>query len=890
VCAEKRRTEEIGSSGYVLSPYFFHPETPSRHIPTRGWRKVPTIGRWFTKMDNDADKYKVWRVLGEAPTGFKCNMCGSEAKWVIQSQASLEKKMVCEDCRKKLEGLDLDDFKFQQLKSLVDRLREAGLSTNRFIKIMARGKNPVMPEGFYEKLLEPDDPTFIQHLVKGGNYGVAAGSGLVLIESDGEPLASALASRFKTFTVISGGSRMPHFYIAVDDLPADTSKAIPLYYGFEEDMNGNLAHKHIGMVKIENGYCVGPGSIHPSGGLYTIGLDAPIARVSWKDLLEVLKPFMLESFREATERIERTNAPEKRLNISIEKLLEVYGVKGLKKSGEQLYGPHPIHGSTTGRNFWVHIGKGVWYCFRCQSGGGPVSLLAVLEGLITCDEAGKGLDRELYRKALEKAVEKGLLAKEALEELPEELEELPEKPEELIMFFTEAILERFTVKHFIKGGYPIDLYMWLDGRYVPCEEWLRAFIEAEAGKYGLSRRVRTYIVNETVEKVKRKTYFELKEEPLKIAFKNCVLDWKAFLEGDLEKAIIPLEETREEPVFHLIPHRLDVELLKRLYGSTDLSKTIEEEAPTAVKAFKAWVGDRWILLFELIGYTLYPGYPLHKAVMLVGEGSNGKSTYLRLIAEILSRENVVGKSLQELCYNRFAASELYHKLANIYPDIPKTALRETGAFKALTGEDMISPDRKFKTSIPFVNYAKLLFSANELPEVTDMTFAFWRRWLVIEFPNKFPENPKFFEETFTEEVIEKIIVLSLLAFRNALNARKFSVEASEADYKEKWLRSANTIYNYVKTGLEEKWLELNKDSYVPCDTLYMDYQEWCDGNDLKAEGKATFTKELERLFGIQKKRKREGKLLIYVYVGVKLKSREGEGSEDKGQNQLDSNI
>jgi putative DNA primase/helicase len=461
------------------------------------------------------------------------------------------------------------------------------------------------------------------------------------------------------------------------------------------------------------------------------------------------------------------------------------------------------------------------------------------------------------------------------------------KKDEFIEFFTMMILSRFTIKHFVKNGRSVDLYMWVDGRYIPCEERLKAFIEAEADKLQISSKVKTHLVREVVEKVKRRTYHELREDdensPRIIAFKNCLLNWGAFLDGDLDMAVRPLEESREEPVFHLIPHRLDVDLLRKLNGVEDLDGAMEEVCPVAVKTFRDWTAKKddersrglWRLLLEIIGYTLYPGYPLHKALMLVGDGSNGKSTYLQLIVAILSRENVIGKSLQELCNERFAASELYHKLANTYPDIPKQPLRYTGMFKALTGEDLISADRKFKPSISFVNYAKLLFSANELPEVTDQTYAFWRRWIVVEFPNKFPEDPGFFESTFTEEVLEKIIILSLLAFRRVYHARRFSIgEEAGADFKEKWLRKVSNVYNYVKTGLEEGWIELDKsreEVYTQCETLYESYRDWCDENDLKPEEKATFTKELERYFGIQKKRRREFSKRIYVYQGIRLR-------------------
>ena len=39
--------------------------------------------------------------------------------------------------------------------------------------------------------------------------------------------------------------------------------------------------------------------------------------------------------------------------------------------------------------------------------------------------------------------------------------------------------------------------------------------------------------------------------------------------------------------------------------------------------------DRVDVVWELVGYLLYAGNPLHKAVMLMGTGRNGKGTFLR---------------------------------------------------------------------------------------------------------------------------------------------------------------------------------------------------------------------------------------------------------------------
>lgn len=69
---------------------------------------------------------------------------------------------------------------------------------------------------------------------------------------------------------------------------------------------------------------------------------------------------------------------------------------------------------------------------------------------------------------------------------------------------------------------------------------------------------------------------------------------------------------------------------------------------------------------------------------------------------------------------------------------------------------------------------------------------------------------------------------------------------------------------------EEGRLLLEKEAYVASNHLYADYRNWAEENDYEPENKATFTKELERLFGIEKKRKRDGDKRFYVYCNVKL--------------------
>ncbi|GAI17012.1 unnamed protein product, partial [marine sediment metagenome] len=94
-------------------------------------------------------------------------------------------------------------------------------------------------------------------------------------------------------------------------------------------------------------------------------------------------------------------------------------------------------------------------------------------------------------------------------------------------------------------------------------------------------------------------------------------------------------------------------------------------------------------------------------------------------------------SLQAIEYQRFAVADLFGKLVNLYADIPSTKMEHVGVFKMLTGGDTIGAEKKFRDRFGFNNYARLVFSTNKPPKVDEDTLAFWRRWIMINLPNKF---------------------------------------------------------------------------------------------------------------------------------------------------------
>lgn len=246
--------------------------------------------------------------------------------------------------------------------------------------------------------MSADSPLLTEWLSEDGNYGVAAGFGLAILDADHEEVRALVESKFPpSLTVETPGHRGLQYYFL-----SNLSRKVFLRTSTGE---------HAGEILTGGFMGVGPGSIHPNGEEYRLLRDGPLAKLSRGQLNELLG-IHLVPIKEVT-RTERTAASERKIDLDI---LKVVPLGELAKQGDEYYGPHPIHGSETGHNFWVNPSKNCWHCFRHGSGGGPLLWLAVQANLITCDSAGPGALRgKLFRDVLRVAGERGYISQQTSE-------------------------------------------------------------------------------------------------------------------------------------------------------------------------------------------------------------------------------------------------------------------------------------------------------------------------------------------------------------------------------------------------------------------------------------------------------------------------------------------
>lgn len=388
-----------------------------------------------------------------------------------------------------------------------------------------------------------------------------------------------------------------------------------------------------------------------------------------------------------------------------------------------------------------------------------------------------------------------------------------------------------------------EMYVYLDGYYQPYGEVL---VKKECRNH-LGEEYRKNRASEVIDYIKTSTYMERKEEPTNlIPVENGVLD--------LQSNPIELKPySHEYMFFNKIPVKYDAEADCPNIENFHREVTKGEEDAT--------------VLGEVIGFCLYRDYFIAKALMLVGEGSNGKSTWLGLVKRFLGVRNVSGRSLQDLEEHRFAKADLHTKIANIYADLPDKALFRTGMFKMLTGRDLITAERKFQNPFHFVNYAKLLFSANKVPEAYDDTSAFFRRWIIIVFPNVFSgstADPYILDKLCTEQELSGLLNLALKGLKSLLENGDFSYSKTTEEVKEDYIRKSSPITAFVMDSLET-----DSDAFIIKKDLYSAFAEYCRQKALPTVTQDTFFKNLPQHVAVAEYRPKIGKERYHTFKGIR---------------------
>lgn len=262
---------------------------------------------------------------------------------------------------------------------------------------------------------------------------------------------------------------------------------------------------------------------------------------------------------------------------------------------------------------------------------------------------------------------------------------------------------------------------------------------------------------------------------------------------------------------------------------------------------KIAVNDKKIraILEEILGYILFRRNEFAATFILTGDGSNGKSSYLKIIRKLIGSDNASSLDLNELD-QRFKTAELFGKLANIGDDIGKGYIKESSIFKKLSTGETLNVERKGKDPFDFTNYAKLIFSANEMPRINDFSDGLGRRLQIVPFKAKFTPNdddydPFITDKLLSDESMQYVLNLALKSLKRLLVEKKFTkskaVEAELIKYQEE----NNPIISFVNN----EDVELER---AVVGDVYLQYKVYCAENGFQSVSNVNFSKQVTQLF------------------------------------------
>lgn len=260
------------------------------------------------------------------------------------------------------------------------------------------------------------------------------------------------------------------------------------------------------------------------------------------------------------------------------------------------------------------------------------------------------------------------------------------------------------------------------------------------------------------------------------------------------------------------------------------------------------------LLEECIGYCFLNRNEMSKSFILIGNGANGKSTYLDALKNVLGRQNYVSLDMDELS-DRFSPATMFGKLANIGDDISDEFLqgKAISQFKKIVSGNDIKGEQKGQDAYFFRPKVKLLFSANEIPRMRNKGFdAIKRRLIIIPFNAKFSKDDPDYKwnivsELKQQDVAEYMIKIGLEGLKRVLENQGFTESQKVKDELDSFELDNNPIKLFIDELDEQEILNQSTAS------VFRRYSVFCDENHYSSTTSRKFVVEIKKALDCQVK-------------------------------------
>lgn len=272
----------------------------------------------------------------------------------------------------------------------------------------------------------------------------------------------------------------------------------------------------------------------------------------------------------------------------------------------------------------------------------------------------------------------------------------------------------------------------------------------------------------------------------------------------------------------------------------DVDYDVEATCPHWESYMKEWLPDEGsrLLIQEFFGYCLIPDTKLESFLILTGSGSNGKSMMLNFIKGLFG-ESCSSLSTAKMT-ERFGKATLRGRLVNICTEDEGEGgyLKHTDEIKALVSGEEIIAEYKGKDPFKFRNIARLIFATNNIPKTRDRTHGWYRRQIIINFPNRFAKDMNKAREMEYNMHQEKSGIFNwmLEGLRRVMDRGDLIVPESVQQNQEEFKAINDPLEGFLRECTRPMVAEdypegrVMKRVGISTSLLYRVYEFWCEDN------------------------------------------------------------
>lgn len=264
-----------------------------------------------------------------------------------------------------------------------------------------------------------------------------------------------------------------------------------------------------------------------------------------------------------------------------------------------------------------------------------------------------------------------------------------------------------------------------------------------------------------------------------------------------------------------------------------------------------------LILLEFMGYA-FSNSPLvnHQALVMVGTGSNGKSTLLALLRALAGEDNYTVSDIADL-QSETSRAKLEGKLFVLSEETPTKALLDSSAFKALSGGGAVTARKLYKDQHTFRNRAKTIFACNELPHAYDVTDAYFRRVLPVAFNAKFSHEAGNLDPFIEDKLLKERAGIFNLIVEGYHRLKAQGFRYTHSDKVQRLLKDYRDHSDPVKTWVEDNlnFHEISEARVVTTNKVYSAYKIAAERGGFRPVTLNAFSQKLSKLVPDYEKRR-----------------------------------